>query len=58
MGWIYGLAAAAGGAWFLAASVRLARAPTRENARANFLASLAQLSLLLAGSVLERALAG
>ena len=58
MGWIYGVAAAAGGAWFLAASVQLARAPSRENARANFLASLAQLSLLLAGSLLERALAG
>jgi protoheme IX farnesyltransferase len=58
MGWIYGAAAVTGGAWFLAASVRLARAPSRKNARANFLASLAQLALLLAGSLLERALAG
>jgi protoheme IX farnesyltransferase len=58
MGWIYASAAVTGGAWFLAASTRLAREPTRANARANFLASLLQLSLLLAGALLDRALAG
>jgi len=56
MGWIYAIAAMTGGLWFLAASVRLARAPSRANARANFLASLLQLSLLLAGALLDRAL--
>ncbi|HXF65362.1 MAG TPA: UbiA family prenyltransferase, partial [Burkholderiales bacterium] len=56
LGWAYGTAALAGGALFLAASVRLAREPSPANARANFAASLAQLALLLAGSFVDRAL--
>jgi protoheme IX farnesyltransferase len=57
LGAIYGAAAALGGAYFLAASVRLARAPTTEAAIANFRASLAQLALLLLGAILDRLLA-
>jgi protoheme IX farnesyltransferase len=57
-GWIYGAAAAAGGAVFTAASVRLAREPSAQRARENFLASLVQLFLLLAGAILDRAWAG
>jgi protoheme IX farnesyltransferase len=56
LGWIYAAAAATDGALFVAASARLARAPSPANARRNFLASLAQLSLLLAGALLDRAL--
>jgi protoheme IX farnesyltransferase len=58
MGWIYAVAAVTGGAWFITASVRLVREPSRANARANFLASLAQLALLLTGALLERSLGG
>jgi protoheme IX farnesyltransferase len=53
LGPVYLAGAALGGAWFLLASVRLARVPTRENARANFHASLGQLALLLAGAMVE-----
>lgn len=56
LGWAYGSAALAGGALFLAASARLARDPSPENARANFAASLAQLALLIAGALADRAL--
>jgi protoheme IX farnesyltransferase len=56
MGWLYLLGAAAGGAYFLHTSVRLWRAPGRVNARANFRASLAQLSLLLAAAVADAGL--
>jgi protoheme IX farnesyltransferase len=45
--------AAVGGAWFLHAAWRLARSPSREAARRSFHASLAQLSLLLAGALLD-----
>ena len=58
MGWIYAVAAGTGGTWFITTSVRLARNPSRANARSNFLASLAQLALLLTGALLERALGG
>ena len=58
MGWIYGAGAMIGGALFLAASVRLARNPSRQTARANFLASLTQLSLLLVAAMAERLLLG
>jgi protoheme IX farnesyltransferase len=44
---------AAGGAWFVGAAWRLARAPSRSAARRAFHASLAQLSLLLAGVLLD-----
>ena len=56
MGWIYGAGAVAGGALFVITSARLARDPSRRNARANFLASLAQLTLLLVGAMAERLL--
>lgn len=57
MGWIYGVFAAAGGGWFLWKSWQLHRAPSRKAAMANFLASLVQLLLLVAGIFLQ-ALAG
>lgn len=57
MGWIYGLCAAAGGGWFLWKSWRLYRQPSRKAAIQNFLASLVQLMLLVAGVFLS-ALAG
>ncbi len=57
MGWIYGLCAAAGGGWFLWKSWLLYRQPSRKAAMRNFLASLVQLTLLVAGVFLS-ALAG
>jgi protoheme IX farnesyltransferase len=48
--------AAAGGAWFVHAAWRLARAPSLEAARRSFHASLAQLSLLLVGVLLDAGL--
>lgn len=58
MGWVYFAAAAGGGAYFVAKSWRLLRAPGRDTARANFRASLAQLSLLLLGAIAGAALLG
>lgn len=58
MGWIYGAGAITGGALFVATSVRLVRHPSRQTARSNFLASLAQLGLLLIAAIAERALGG
>lgn len=57
-GWLYGAAAAAGGALFVATSLRLALEPSASNARDNFAASLVQLGALLGAAILERALAG
>lgn len=57
LGWIYLLGAAAGGAYFLRASVRLVREPTPHAAMANFRASLLQLALLLAAAILDGSLA-
>lgn len=48
--------AALGGAWFVRAAWRLARAPSRDAARRSFHASLAQLSLLLVGVLLDAGL--
>ena len=56
-GSVYGSCAAAGGAVFLFASVRLALNPGRDTARKNFRASLVQLSVLLVGAILDAALA-
>jgi protoheme IX farnesyltransferase len=53
LGWIYLAGAAIGGVYFVTNSVRLARAPSRANAMANFHASLIQLSLLLTGALLD-----
>ncbi|HXY05269.1 MAG TPA: heme o synthase [Burkholderiaceae bacterium] len=53
MGWWYLLGAVAGGAVFLAKSVKLARHPSRLTAFACFHASLLQLSLLLSAAMLD-----
>lgn len=54
-GVLYGLGAGIGGGYFVWKSVVLYRAPTRENAMANFFASLLQLALLIAGALLSSA---
>ena len=53
LGALYGLGAASGGAFFLWKSIQLHRAPTKQNAMANFFASLLQLALLVLGVVLD-----
>lgn len=53
MGWLYLACAGVGGAYFIAKSWQLLRHPGRLAARANFHASLAQLSLLLLGAVAD-----
>jgi protoheme IX farnesyltransferase len=58
MGWIYGAGAIAGGALFVMTSMRLVWHPSKQTARANFLASLMQLGLLLIAAIAERALGG
>ena len=56
MGWLYLAGAVAGGALFLRGSLRLVRDPGRAGAMANFHASLAQLGLLLLGTLADAAL--
>lgn len=51
MGWVYVAGAALGGAYFLLRSVEYARDPTPRNAMKNFFASLAQLGLLILGTI-------
>ena len=58
LGWIYLSGAAAGGALFVATSVRLVLKPDRERAVTNFFASLAQLCPLPAAAMLAAWLAG
>lgn len=58
LGWIYLIGAAGGGAWFVERSVRLVQNPGKTAARATFLASLGQLSLLLIAAIADRALLG
>lgn len=58
MGVIYLAGAAVGGGLFTWTSIRLVRWPTRQNALRNFLASLLQLCLLLAGAIVDRAVGG
>jgi protoheme IX farnesyltransferase len=53
MGAIYGIGAASGGAWFAWTSWRLYVRPGRDAAMRNFMASLYQLMLLVAGVLLE-----
>ena len=53
MGWIYGLGAATGGAYFLWRSYRLYTSPNARTAMANFAASLVQLLLLVTGVFLD-----
>jgi len=54
LGWIYLAGAASGGALFLWRSVALLRDPGPRAAMANFHASLAQLTLILTGAMVER----
>ncbi|MDX1488343.1 MAG: heme o synthase [Acidiferrobacterales bacterium] len=58
LGWVYLVGAASGGAYFLLTSTRLMAAPTAKAAMVNFRASLLQLSLLLAGAMLDAWLIG
>jgi len=58
LGWIYLSAATVGGLWFISRSIKLVRRPCRETAMANFFASLVQLGLLLAASILDPWLLG
>jgi protoheme IX farnesyltransferase len=57
-GWVYGLCAATGGAYFVWRAWVLLRETTRTNAIRTFLASLVQLSLLLVGAIIEGAVSG
>lgn len=57
-GWLYGMCAAGGGAYFIYRAYLLARDPNQGNAIRSFLASLLQLGLLLAGAIVEGALKG
>ena len=50
-GLLYGLGAGSGGGYFVWKSVKLYRDPSKENAMANFFASLVQLGLLIAGAL-------
>lgn len=56
MGWLYLVCAGAGGGYFVFNSWQLMRRPGRAAARANFHASLVQLSLLLGGAIADRLL--
>jgi protoheme IX farnesyltransferase len=56
-GWVYALGAAPAGAWFVAKSWQLARAPSRATAMASFFASLVHLTAVLAAAALDAALA-
>jgi len=53
LGWVYLVGAAAGGAYFLYRSVLFALHPTPAMAMANFRASLVQLTVLLAGIIVD-----
>jgi protoheme IX farnesyltransferase len=54
MGLVYGLFAAIAGTWFLTASWRLMRSPSKQSALATFRASLGHFALLSLGVILER----
>src|SRR5262249_47289640 len=58
MGWVYAAGAGLGGSAFVLSSLRLVADPTQKRALANFFASLAQLTLLLAAAIADTALAG
>ena len=53
LGWVYLLCAAGGGAWLMQTSWRLVRAPGPKTAMVAFHASLLQLTLVLAGALLD-----
>lgn len=52
-GWIYGTLALIGGGLFIQRSIALVKSPDRAHAMANFHASLVQLTLVLAGAMIE-----
>jgi protoheme IX farnesyltransferase len=56
MSWAYGIGAVAGGALFLQRCALLIRVPDRRNAMRAFFASLAQLTLLFLGALVDVAL--
>jgi protoheme IX farnesyltransferase len=56
MGWLYGIGAIAGGAFFVHACIRLVRKPGRSNAWRAFAASIVQLGILMLGAILDRLL--
>jgi protoheme IX farnesyltransferase len=58
LGWVYLVAAGAGGALFVVRSIRLVRRPGPKTAIANFHASLIQLALLLTGCIVDRLVLG
>lgn len=55
LGWIYLVAAAAGGAYFIYKSILLVRDANPKSAMSNFRASLIQLCLLLVGAIVDGA---
>jgi protoheme IX farnesyltransferase len=57
-GWIYAACALAGGGYFIRRAFLLVREQTPSNAIRSFLASLLQLGLLLAGTIIEGAVRG
>jgi len=57
-GWIYAVCALAGGGYFIRRAYLLVREQTPTNAIRSFLASLLQLGLLLAGTIIEGAVRG
>jgi protoheme IX farnesyltransferase len=57
-GWIYAVCALAGGGYFIRRAFLLVREQTPSNAIRSFLASLLQLGLLLAGTIIEGAVRG
>lgn len=58
MSWLYLAGALLGGLYFMATSIALVRRPEPAAARRNFRASLLQLTLLIVGALLDRALLG
>ena len=58
LGWIYLLGAASGGAYFVQASLRLARKPGIQLAWRTFGASIVQLGLLLTAAIIDRLILG
>ena len=56
LGWVYLFSAVVGGTYFINASYRLCLHPDRAHAKDAFRASLAQLSLLLLGAIVDAAL--
>ena len=58
MGWLYGIGAVSGGAFFVTACVKLYRAPGRDTAWRAFAGSIVQLGVLMLAAILDRSLLG